>query len=265
MWDPSRYARFAGERARPFTDLLARVGASAPRAVVDLGCGPGDRTTTLAQRWPAARITGIDSSPAMIERARTLDTAVRFELGDIADWQPEPDVDVVVCNAVLQWVPEHAHLLRRWAAQLAPDSWLAVGVPGNFGAPSHRALRAVATDHRWATDLAGLLREAPVQDAAGYAALLTDAGCAVDAWETTYVHVLVDDDAEHPVLRWMDGTALGPVRAVLGDDEVRWPAFRQELGRRLRTSYPPRGGRVLFPFRRIFVVARTGQPTQERP
>jgi trans-aconitate 2-methyltransferase len=254
VWDPAVYGRFGAERGRPFADLVARIDAPAPRAVVDLGCGPGELTATLAGRWPGAAVTGIDSSPEMIERAAALGAPVDFRVGDIADFTPAPDVDVLISNAALQWVPGHERLLSGWARRLDPGAWIAVQVPGNFDAPSHRALRAVGADPRFVGAVAPLLRSAPVNDAIGYAALLTDTGCAVDAWETTYVHRLTDDADEHPVLRWMDGTALRPVRAAL--DAASYAAFRAELGGRLAGEYPARQGRVYFPFRRIFVVAR---------
>jgi trans-aconitate 2-methyltransferase len=262
MWDPNTYLRYADERSRPFHDLVARVSATQPRAVVDLGCGPGPLTATLAERWPQARVSGIDSSPEMIDRAGALDTPVSFAVGDVRSWHPEPDVDVLVCNAVLQWVPGHQELLVRWAAELPSGAWLAFQVPGNFAAPSHRALREVAGRDRWRDTLAPLLREAPVDDPVDYAALLAGAGCAVDAWETTYVHVLpAAADADHPVLSWMEGTALRPVRAAL--DAAGWADFRAELGVRLAQAYPVRQGQVYFPFRRIFVVARTGARAEE--
>ncbi|MEV0942832.1 trans-aconitate 2-methyltransferase [Micromonospora wenchangensis] len=263
MWDPGSYLRYGDERSRPFHDLLARVDADRPRAVVDLGCGPGTLTATLARRWPDARITGLDSSPEMIGRARTLDTPVTFTVGDVTDWRPAPDVDVLVANAVLQWVPDHPALLRRWAGALPPGGWLAFQVPGNFTGPSHRALREVAADPRWAATVRPLLREDPVDDPVGYAAALTAAGCAVDAWETTYLHLLpAPADAEHPVLTWLDGTALRPVRAVL--DDTALAAFRAALENLLARAYPVRQGQVYFPFRRIFVVARTGAHHKEQ-
>ncbi|GIF13202.1 trans-aconitate 2-methyltransferase [Actinoplanes teichomyceticus] len=251
MWDPAVYRRFGDQRSRPFLDLVARIGARAPRAVVDLGCGPGELTRTLAERWPGARVTGLDSSPEMIAKAAAAPGPVAYRLGDIADWRPGPDTDVVVSNAALQWVPGHREMLTRWAAELPAGAWLALQVPGNFAAASHRLLRATAERH----GAAHVLRESPVDDPAGYAAPLVDAGAEVDAWETTYLHLLPVGDPDHPVLRWLEGTALRPVRAVL--DAGAWAAFRAELAGRLAEAYPERHGRVAFPFRRIFVVART--------
>jgi trans-aconitate 2-methyltransferase len=255
IWDPATYLRFDDERSRPFADLLARVGARRPRTVVDLGCGPGTLTATLAERWPGATVRGLDSSPEMIERAATLGAPVDFAVADVRDWRPGPDVDVVVANAVLQWVPGHEELLPGWVAALPAGAWLAFQVPGNFDAPSHRALRAVAAEPAWRglpPDATGP-REVP--DAAAYARLLTGAGCAVDAWETTYLHLLPAGGGDgHPVLRWMEGTALRPVRAALGDG-ADWTAFRTALDGRLAAAYPVTGDLVYFPFRRIFVVA----------
>ncbi|MFI1992805.1 trans-aconitate 2-methyltransferase [Actinoplanes sp. NPDC020271] len=243
MWDPTVYRRFGNERSRPFFDLTARIGATAPRVVVDLGCGDGTLTRTLGDRWPDAHVTGIDSSPEMIAKAGDGD----FRIGDLADWQPGPDTGVVVTNAALQWVPGHQDLLVRWLAALPSGAWLAMQVPGNFDAPSHRLLRAVAGDF----GVGHVLRESPVDDPSDYADLL--AGATVDAWETTYLHLLPVDGPDHPVLRWTEGTALRPVRAALDDDA--WARFRAELGERLTGAYPAGHGRVAFPFRRIFVVA----------
>jgi trans-aconitate 2-methyltransferase len=247
MWDPAVYRRYGNERSRPFFDLVTRIGATSPRAVTDLGCGSGELTGSLAERWPAARVTGIDSSPEMIAKAPV--GRVEFQVGDIADWQPAPDTDVVVTNAALQWVPGHQEMLDRWVAALPSGAWLAMQVPGNFGAPSHRLLRAVAETF----GVGHVLREAPVDAPEEYAGRLLRAGAEVDAWETTYLHLLPADGAEHPVLRWMEGTALRPVRAAL--DDAGWTRFTAALRERLVTAYPERNAVVAFPFRRIFVVA----------
>jgi trans-aconitate 2-methyltransferase len=263
VWDPGLYLRYGDERGRPFGDLLARVGATEPRVVVDLGCGPGNLTATLPRRWPGARVVGIDSSPQMVARAQQLRTGDRsagsgpgeldFATGDVRDWSPGPDVDVVISNATLQWVPGHEELLVRWAGELGRGAWLAFQVPGNFDAPSHRALRAVAASAPWPAELAQAVAPRTVPDPVGYARLLTGAGCVVDAWETTYLHQLPVEGATHPVLTWMEGTALRPVREVLADGD--WEEFRGRLAERLAEAYPVHGDVVYFPFRRIFVVA----------
>lgn len=252
MWNPDTYLAFADHRGRPFFDLLARVGAQEPRRVVDLGCGPGNLTVTLNERWPGAVIEAWDSSQEMVAAAR--ERGVDARVGDVRAWTAAPDTDVVVSNATLQWVPEHPDLLMSWARALAAGAWIAFQVPGNFDAPSHVLVRDLAGSAEWR----GLLSDIPfrvgkvVDTPAGYAGLLTEAGCTVDAWETTYLHELT---GEHPVLEWITGTALTPVRSRLDDDQ--WQRFRTELIPLLDEAYPATpDGRTFFPFRRVFVVAR---------
>jgi trans-aconitate 2-methyltransferase len=255
MWNPDVYLAFADHRGRPFFDLVNRVRAESPRRVVDLGCGPGNLTETLAARWPDAVIEAWDNSPEMAESAR--ERGVDAQVGDVRTWEPKPDTDVVVSNATLHWVPEHAELLRRWAAELAPGSWLAVQMPGNFQSPSHESVRVVSRREPFANQLRDMpFREGKVVDSpAVYAAMLTDAGCRVDAWETVYIHELT---GEHPVLDWITGTALRPVIDRLSDEA--WQQFRQQLIPLLDDAYPRRAdGRTFFPFRRVFVVAQVGQ------
>jgi trans-aconitate 2-methyltransferase len=252
VWNPDVYLAFADHRGRPFYDLLARVGAQTPRRVVDLGCGPGNLTATLAQRWPDAALEALDSSPEMVAAAKA--RGIDAEVVDAGDWSPRPDTDVLVSNAVLQWIPNHRELLQRWVAALPEGAWLAFQVPGNFDSPSHRAVREVARREPFADALADFaFREGKVvEDPAGYAALLTAEGCAVDAWETTYLHQL---SGPTPVLDWITGTALTDVRARLTDDA--WEQYRQQIIPVLAQAYPPQpDGTTFFPFRRIFVVAQ---------
>jgi trans-aconitate 2-methyltransferase len=252
MWDPVKYLDFADLRGRPFYDLLSRVGAESPRRVVDLGCGPGNLTASLAERWPDAALEAGDSSPEMVEAARS--RGLDAQVLDVREWTPKPDTDVVVSNAVLQWVPGHQELLRRWAGQLPSGAYLAVQVPGNFGAASHALVRELAAAPEWAPvlDGVGFREEGTVEDPRGYGDLLADAGCEVDAWETTYQQRLSGPDA---VLGWITGTALRPVKAALEADA--WDRFRAQLAPMLDKAYPPRAdGTTWFPFRRIFFVAR---------
>lgn len=247
------YLAFADHRGRPFFDLLSRVAADAPRRVADLGCGPGNLTETLGRRWPGAQIEAWDSSPEMVAKARErgLDAAV----GDIEGWTPRPDTDVVLSNAALQWVPGHRDIVLRWTRQLAPGSWIAFQVPGNFDAPSHRAIREVARREPFAEPLREMpWREADVVgDPEDYAGLLTDAGCTVDAWETTYIHEL---RGETSVLDWITGTALTQVKARLSEE--LWQQYRRAIIPVLAQAYPVRAdGITFFPFRRVFVVAQT--------
>jgi trans-aconitate 2-methyltransferase len=262
MWDAGQYLRFGGERARPFFDLVAQVGATSPRYVADLGCGPGNLTAALAARWPEAVVIGVDNSPEMIATARaTAETAARgpgagsaatnlsFALGDVRDWRPERPLDVLVCNAVLQWVPGHDELLLRWADLLAPGGWLAFQLPGNFDQPSHAIVKELAASPRWRGLLAGARLNRQAGDPAGYVALLARPGFEVDAWETSYLHVLHGDN---PVLEWTKGTTLRPVLAALDAEQAA--AFVGEYAERLRAEYQPHPFGTVFPFRRVFAV-----------
>ena len=287
MWDAQQYLRFGGERARPFFDLIARVGATDPGYVADLGCGPGNLTRVLARRWPAAEVVGVDNSPEMIAAATTAyrgrgpggmgggQPPIRgsqppmpeggptrasrasadggrpgFALGDVREWRPERRPDVLVCNAVLQWVPDHHGLLLRWADLLAPGGWLAFQLPGNFDQPSHAIVREMAGSGRWRALLAGAELNRQADGPEEYAELLARPGYEVDAWETSYVHIL--SGGENPVLEWAKGTTLRPVLAAL--DAEQSAAFLREYGQRVRQVYKPRTFGTLFPFRRVFTV-----------
>ncbi|WP_117214995.1 methyltransferase domain-containing protein [Allorhizocola rhizosphaerae] len=238
MWDPQVYLKFASERGRPFHDLIGRIRAVEPRSVVDLGCGPGNLTQTLAQRWPGAAIKGVDASPEMIAAAPV--STVRYEVGDLREYVPTEDV--IVTNATLQWVDGHDELLQKWAA---PGRWIAMQVPANFDAPSHLLLRELAPEH------AG---RRTVGDAVHYARVFRAAGCVVDAWETTYIHQLpLVEGARHPVLTWMSGTALNPVRTALSEPDFAKLCDELEAG--LWKAYPAHDSVVDFPFLRVFAVA----------
>ena len=255
MWDPEQYRRFAAERARPFRELTGRIAAADPRLVVDLGCGPGELTAELASRWQGALVHGIDSSAEMIDAARHQASSARlsFSLGDVRDWQPQTPPDVVVCSAVLQWVPGHYQLVADWAGLLAPGGWLAIGVPANLDQPAHRLMHELATSARWRDALAGVELTRQNDDPARYVDVLASAGCAADVWETTYYQILTGAD---PVLQWYLGTGLRPVLAALTAGQAR--DFTAEYAAALRNAYPAREYGTVLPFRRILAVARRG-------
>jgi trans-aconitate 2-methyltransferase len=251
VWDPETYLQFADERSRPFYDLVARIEVADPRVVVDLGCGPGQLTASLAERWPAAQVIGLDSSAEMIANAgQYASDRIRFTVGDLRAWQPDSPVDVVLSNAALQWVPGHRALLPRLVTALARGGWLAFQVPGNFDAPSHLLLRRLAADPRFVAATEQV--EIPEAfDPAVYLADLATLGCTVDAWETTHLHVLTGRD---PVYRWMIGTGARPVLQAL-PEELR-EQFVAEYQALLRAAYPARSYGTVLPFRRVYVVAR---------
>ncbi|MFF1280955.1 trans-aconitate 2-methyltransferase [Streptomyces sp. NPDC058299] len=262
-WDPAQYLRHAGHRARPFTDLLARIPdppAGRPR-IADLGCGPGNATALLAGRWPTAHITGYDNSPAMLDRAHVAhegSTAqggrLDFTHADVRTWTPAEPYDLIVSNATLQWVPGHADRFADWIAALNPGGTLAFQVPDNTDAPLHALMRDLAATPRWRARLAGVLRRPDsVHTPGAYLDRLARLGCATDVWQTTYLHVLTGED---PVLDWVKGTGLRPALTMLADDPGARDAFLAEYRDLLRTAYPRTPYGTVLPFRRLFAVAR---------
>ena len=249
-WDPERYLRFADERGRPFVELIGRVATDDPRTVVDLGCGPGNLTGLLKQRWPSAQVTGLDSSAEMIATARDRDDGVAYNVADLRDWRPSTPVDVLVSNATLQWVPDHLALLPSLVEGVRPGGWFAFQVPGNFDEPSHTIRRDLAATPPYDAQTAGVATP-DAHDAATYLRALQPLVASVDAWGTTYLHVLHGED---PVFTWVSGTGARPTLQAL--DETLRPRFEDEFKRRLRAAYPDDGWGVVLPFRRVFVVAQ---------
>ncbi len=280
-WDPDQYRRFASHRLRPALDLAARLEGLEPRTVYDLGCGTGEITRILALRWPAARVRGIDSSEAMLDRARTAATDDRegltFELGDLASWTPAEPADLLFSNAAYHWIPNHRAVFPHLLDALAPGGAIAVQMPMSWDLPSHRAMREVldlgrsggtppsvvsttlsgkdvgAEDRRFGSrDLREAMGRKPLLETAEYYDLLRARATEVDIWETEYLQSLEGEDA---VLEWVSGTGLRPILEGLQGDER--DAFLERYRERLRELYP-RGvaGRTLYPFRRLFLYAR---------
>lgn len=264
-WDPQLYLRHSGNRTRPFHDLLSRIpdlpgGEGTSQRIADLGCGPGNVTALLAERWPTAHITGFDQSPEMLRTAQALSGRtsgggqLRFAQADIAEWEPETSYDLITSNAALQWVRGHAKSFKSWVDALTPGGVLAFQVPGNFVSPSHALVGELCDSPRWRDRLREHGRRyVYILEPSEYLGHLTDLGCEVDTWETTYVQLLSGED---PVFEWVQGTALRPVLTALADDEEAREAFLAEYRDHLREAYPPGPHGTVFPFRRIFAVAR---------
>ena len=251
-WNPDQYLKFAQARLRPALDLLAQVGHSGPRRIVDLGCGAGNVTALLAQRWPHAELVGVDASAEMLERARGALPQAQWVCADLAAWRAPQPVDLLFSNAALHWLGDHARLFPALLAQLAPGGVLAVQMPVNFASPSHTAIAETVYEGPWQQRLEPLLRPEPVAAAQVYYKLLARDAAAVDIWETQYLHVLAGDD---PVKEWTKGTWLKPFLDALDADEAA--AFEAAYAARVRVAYRPLDdGSTLFPFRRLFIVAR---------
>lgn len=251
-WNPDQYLRFGDERTRPCRDLAAAILIATPRRIVDLGCGPGNSTAVLATRWPDAAVVGLDSSDAMIAAARRDAPARTFVLGDIARWCADVPYDIVFSNAALHWVPEHEAVYPHLFAQVAPGGVLAVQVPFNADAPAQQAMRDLAAGPRFRHRLVDGVRAWHVHAREFYYDALCAMSSRIDLWETEYVHVLPDARA---IVEWYRGTGLRPFLDALGNDEDR-EAFLGEYLAAVQKAYPPRpDGRILFPFRRLFLIA----------
>ncbi|MFM0738465.1 trans-aconitate 2-methyltransferase [Paraburkholderia xenovorans] len=250
-WQAKQYVKFENERTRPVRDLLAAVPTTDVRFAVDIGCGPGNSTETLAAQFPGAAVSGFDSSPDMIEAARRRLPQFQFDVADLSTWNAAQPYDLILGNAVLQWVPNHEELVPSLVKKLAPGGSLAVQMPDNLDEPSHCLMREIAADAAWAHKLKGAARTAR-HGADWYYGLLAPLCAQVDVWRTVYHHPLAG--GADAVVEWFKGSALRPFLAKL--DETEQAAFLQRYRDAVARAYPALAdGTVLLPFPRLFVVA----------
>ena len=252
-WSARQYTNFEAERTRPVHDLVNAILSTQVRHAVDLGCGPGNSTEVLAARFPAAQVSGLDSSPDMIDAARTRLPALRFDLADIPAWDDTGPFDVILANAALQWVPDHDALMPRLLGKLAEGGSLAVQMPDNLDEPAHRLMRDVAASGPWSGKLANAAgARAPRLPAEWYFSLLRPHVMRVDIWRTVYHHVLAG--GTDAVVEWFRGSGLRPFLAPLDGTETQ--GFLTAYRAALVDAYPPLpDGSVLLPFPRLFFVA----------
>lgn len=258
-WDPAQYAQFAAERARPCRDLIAAIQLASPQRIVDLGCGPGNSATVLAERWPDAEITGIDTSAEMIEAAKAANARVQFMQQDVTAWagQAAPvaqsgEPDLIFSNAALQWVPDHDKLMPQLMQRVAPGGALALQMPSDGDAPAHVAARELADSSEWHAEFAVNVDRWRVAPADFYYDTLAPHAARLDIWTTEYAHMLPSLES---IVEWYRGSSLRPYLNALRTLSAR-NKFLAQYTERLRAAYPVRtGGKVLLPFRRLFVVA----------
>lgn len=251
-WNPDLYLQYQNERTQPSYDLVARIQLAQPRQIVDIGCGPGNSTRVLKQRWPAARILGLDNSPEMLAQARRQDPDSEWLLADAADWQPETPYDLVFSNATLQWLPDHAALIPALFSRVQAGGALAVQVPSNHISPLYQAMLQVAESPAWRQQLAGHAPAPLYHSAEFYYALLAPLSQKLFIWYTTYYHVL---DSRQGLVDWYASTAMKPyLERLPGDDAKR--RFQSDILDACRADYPVQpDGKLLFPFRRLFFIA----------
>lgn len=251
-WQPGTYLQFGDERGRPARDLLMRVPGDTARLVVDLGCGPGNTTRLLRERYTGARIIGVDSSAAMLDRARADGPQAEWVEADIATWRPDARPDLIYTNAALHWLPDHDRLFPQLLDMLPPEGTLAVQMPDNFREPSHTLIADLCRSAPWADRLAELAPGTRVAEPAAYIDRLAPHAQALDLWTTTYWQTLT---GPRPVLDWVRGSTLTPILAAL--PEADHTPFLDALQSGYDRAYPKRpDGTTLFPFRRLFIIAR---------
>ena len=250
-WDAGQYLKFGGQRTQPSRDLLARVPLASPRRVIDLGCGPGNSTDLLTQRWPDAQVIGVDNSPEMLVQARRDYPALRWIEADIAAMPLDGDHDLIFSNAAFQWVPDHERVFPALFDALPMGGMFAVQMPRNFKTPNHALLRETATSPRWAARMPNKARAYPVREPDFYYDLLAPRASYLDIFEIEYLHVM---DGPDGIVEWMKGTGLRPYLQRL--DEAEQGDFLASFLEKLARAYPRRAnGTVLFPFRRLFLLA----------
>ncbi len=250
-WNPAQYLRYGSERLRPALDLMSRIQVESPETVYDLGCGTGTITGILKERWPDAKVTGVDSSASMLELTQDVETGVYWQHSDLNHWQPESAADVVYSNAALHWLDGHEQLFPRLMEAVKPGGVLAVQMPENFGAPSHTSIADTVREGAWAERLAPFQREHPVAEPAFYYDMVSQMSSSVDMWETTYMHIL---EGEDPVVEWTKATMLRPLFDNLNDEEEA--AFLKSYTEKVAKAYPHSAdGKTVLPFKRLFIVA----------
>ena len=251
-WDPKLYLEFSDQRARPASDLIAQIRLENPTRLIDLGCGTGNSTEQLHSRWPNAEVTGLDSSAAMLARARQNHADWRWIESSVENWQPETSCDLIFSNAALHWVPNHRELFPRLLNSVAPGGALAVQMPYNFESPAHVTMKKVAADPCWSGKLDGASERAHVEPMSFYYDALRRIASAMNIWETVYLQIV---DGPRAVFDWVRSTAMRGYLDRLSDD-AQQNVFQQMCLREFQKSYiADDQGKVLFPYRRMFIIA----------
>lgn len=252
VWDSDQYLKFQKERTQASVDLASRVELKNPKQIVDVGCGPGNSTEVIAKHWPKSQVSGFDSSQKMLETAKKSSSKIHWFSADVSTWQPDTSFDLIFSNAVLQWVPDHQSLFPRLVSFLNPGGALAVQLPIHYDSPLHQCVLELAQSARWQRATAVAHEAISTESREFYYDLLVPFVSQIEIWETEYIHIMESVEA---ILEWFRGTGLRPYLEALPDDRQR-TQFEQELLERYRAIYPlQQNGNVLFPFRRLFIIA----------
>ncbi len=257
-WNPDLYLRFEKERTQPSIDLISRIDLDRPQKIIDIGCGPGNSTQILVQRWPEAAVTGVDNSPAMIEKAARDYPRQKWQLLDAGRDAIDGSFDLVFSNATIQWIPDHAALFRRFFDMLHEGGIFAVQIPLFWDMPLGKAIQQIATEDRWRASMTGVAELFTIHDPAYYYDQLSQLFISIEMWETHYIHIM---DSHQAILEMIRSTGLRPYLDRLEDDAEK-TEFTKIVRDAIVKDYPQqKDGNVLFPFDRLFFIVRKGAAT----
>lgn len=252
-WSPELYLKFDKERIQPSIDLVSKIAFDSPKKIIDIGCGPGNSTQVLVSKWPSAEIIGIDNSPAMIEKARMEYPQQKWELLDAGKDRIDGRFDIVFSNATIQWIPDHSGLLKKFNSMLSDDGLVAVQMPLFWDMPLGKTISQISKEDKWRMMTEGVADLFTIHNTAFYYDHLSELFRSVNIWETSYIHIL---DSHLSILEMIRSTGLKPFLDRLTDDLDR-KTFENSVLNEIKKNYPvSKNGKVLFPFKRLFFIAK---------
>jgi len=255
-WNPTLYLKFNNERTQPSVDLVSRIKFDSPAKIIDVGCGPGNSTQVLVQRWPGSQVTGIDNSPAMIEKAKTDYPDQLWKISDAGKDKFPDTYDIVFSNATIQWIPDHAALFNKFFQNLNKNGVLAVQIPLFWDMPLGKSIENISNQSRWKSATRGVRELFTIHDSSFYFDLLSVHSDKIEMWETYYMHIM---DSHVSILEMIRSTGLKPYLDRLETENDK-KDFEAQLLMEIAKDYPiQQNGKVLFPFKRLFFIAEAGK------
>ncbi|MBN2011786.1 methyltransferase domain-containing protein [candidate division KSB1 bacterium] len=251
-WNPDLYLKFKNERAQPSIDLVSRIHTNySPTSIIDIGCGPGNSSQVLVERWPDVKVVGLDNSPSMIEKAKQDYPGQEWILADAAQFVADMKFDILFSNATIQWVPDHAELIRKFRDMLSDRGLLAVQIPLFWDMPLGKAIKQVASEARWNKLTTGVSELLTIRNPSFYYNELAKYFNSIEMWVTDYIHVM---ESHMAILEMISSTGLRPYLDRLENDEKR-QSFENDVLAQIKINYPVQeNGNVLFPFKRLFFI-----------
>ncbi|HEX2919600.1 MAG TPA: methyltransferase domain-containing protein [Bacteroidales bacterium] len=252
-WNPAQYLKFDKERLQPSIDLVARIDYIDPAKIIDIGCGPGNSTQVLLNRWPGSKIVGADNSQAMIKRAKEDYPEQKWILFDAGIDLIDDKFDIVFSNATIQWIPDHGSLIQRFSEMLIDNGVLAVQLPLFFEMPLGRSISVISKNGKWSAATNDVDNLFTINDQSFYYDNLARYFRKIDIWTTDYYHVM---DSQSSILAMIRSTGLKPYLERISDDNDK-KSFEDHVMNGIKNDYPLQAnGKVLFPFKRLFFIAK---------